>query len=127
MTYRAISNHLLRLGSNLGRLARIVEDMDHNVTGLYVEPIGWFLAVQDTGELDLGRRRAEDLRLAEARSIPFARVTPKMLGHELDLVLIEFVAHLIERSVQPPGGFFRREPVEECICHRIPRECQTAA
>ncbi len=127
MTYQEITNHLLRLGFNLGRPARIMEDKDHNVTGLHIEPVGWFLAIADTGELDLVRYRAEDLRLVEAKSIPFAQVTPKLIADKLDLALLEFVARWIAHPVHPRSGFLSGEPVEERTCRRIPLECQVAA
>ncbi len=125
MTYQEIAKHLLRVGSSLGRAARIVEDT--NVTGLYIEPVGWIVAIQDTGELDLVRYRAEDLRLVKAQSIPFAKVTQKMLGDQLDLMLIELVGRVIERSVQPHSGSLPGEPVEEHIHRRISLQCQMAA
>lgn len=120
MIYCETSNLLLRLGFNLGRPARTYEDPTANVTGLFVDPVGWFIVLKDTGELDLGRYRAEDLRLVEARSISLDQVTPKLIVDKLDLVLIEFVGWSIGQSVRPQTRFSLNQSNDNRRPHEIP-------
>ena len=120
MTYRDISNLLLRLGRNIGKPARTVKSADKKITGLYIDPVAWFIAVADTGELDLGRYRAEDLRLVETQTLPLSQVTPKVIGDKLDLALIEYVARAIGQAVQSRMESCPRQSSQTRLIHRIP-------
>jgi hypothetical protein len=99
MIYREISGLLLRLSLLVGGPVRSVESPDAGTTALFVNPVGWFLAVEDTGELDIGRRKGEDLRLTETQRIPFTKVTEGCIRRELDLTLLELAGHSIAESV----------------------------
>jgi hypothetical protein len=99
MNYNEVSGLLVQIGAKAG--IRVYQT-DHSTglaaTALYVIPVQWFVALDLSGQLNVGVYDGPDLRLVGTRQILFADLTPVGL---VSLVEGAIVTKMILNSVQP--------------------------
>jgi hypothetical protein len=79
MNYQEVSDKLMELGSNTGIQVRRFDQCGLTITGLYVIPEAWFIAMDPPGQLCLGIYAGAELRLVGTRQIPFGELTSALI------------------------------------------------
>jgi len=92
MTWEEITDLLITFGEKV----HVIRGNHADAVSLQLVPTGWFVSIKSSGVLNMGTYEGIDNRLVGTRAIPFAELTPEFLRQEVQKVMAEQVASILD-------------------------------
>ncbi len=92
MTWEEIVELLISFGEKV----HVIRGDNADAVSLQLVPVGWFVALKSSGVLNMGIYEGDDNRLVGTRTFPYAELTPEFLRQEVQKVMTEQVASLLD-------------------------------